>query len=201
MARWHYGSCFSPRVWVDRDSVPQCSTCGGSAREQLQKLVQTSNPIPPVPPNEPAGQLNLSWPSTVPYIRTNQENGKRLDTTASTGQPLKSESESPQRSTPAGCKPGSFANLSVVYEDTLKTDQFRLILLTDKDNNLPDDVVHVTLETFEDQKSPEYEAVSYSWGGEDGNNSLLLGYPSSNSKLSGNAFLPSSVKWNTDALG
>ncbi|KAF4956131.1 hypothetical protein FSARC_11661 [Fusarium sarcochroum] len=78
----------------------------------------------------------------------------------------------PHRPAPARCEPGSIANPPGVYEDTLKVDQFRLVCLADSDNSLPDDVVHVSLETYQDEKSPEYEAVSCSWGGEDGNDTL-----------------------------
>ncbi|KAM5359637.1 hypothetical protein ACJZ2D_014310 [Fusarium nematophilum] len=82
MARWHAASCFSPRVWVGVDSIPQCSACGNSAHQQLQKMTKhPPKPIPPLSPDELPGQLNLSWPSTVPYTRSIEEQDRSSDVT------------------------------------------------------------------------------------------------------------------------
>lgn len=156
MTRWHSSSCQSPIVWVGEDSVPRCKTCGASAHRQLQQLREhPTNPVPPLPPNEKAGQLNLYWPPSVPYTRKKS--------TALTGEIQDSLriSDTPSK-TPK----------SLIYGRTLETDEFRLICLTAEEKDLPPDVVHLSLETYSDDNFPDYEAVSYTWGGEDGDGTL-----------------------------
>ena len=61
-------------------------------------------------------------------------------------------------------------SISTIYSATLAPNEFRLACLTaptDKDSP-----IHLTLETYTDDNCPEYKPVSYTWEGEDGNNSL-----------------------------
>ncbi|KAH8586865.1 heterokaryon incompatibility protein-domain-containing protein, partial [Bisporella sp. PMI_857] len=55
------------------------------------------------------------------------------------------------------------------YEPTLGADEFRLACLSAAmDDKSP---IHLTLEMYPKNDCPEYETVSYSWGGEDGDSS------------------------------
>ncbi|RSL65271.1 hypothetical protein CEP54_004305 [Fusarium duplospermum] len=60
---------------------------------------------------------------------------------------------------------------SLIHGFTLAKDEFRLICLTEE-KDLPADVIHLSLETYNDGNFPDYEAVSYTWGGEDGDGTL-----------------------------
>jgi hypothetical protein len=60
--------------------------------------------------------------------------------------------------------------VSPIYGDTLKSNEFRLACLTAVDDK--DHPVHLTLEIYTHDNRPEYETVSYQWGGEDGDYSL-----------------------------
>ncbi|RSL72030.1 hypothetical protein CEP53_001274 [Fusarium sp. AF-6] len=156
MTRWHSPSCQSPLVWVGEDNVPGCKGCGASAHEQLRQLKEhPSNPVPPLPPDEKAGQLNLHWPSSVTYTRK--------QTTASTGE-IHESLQIPN--TP------STTQKSLIHGCTLTRDEFRLVCLTAEEKNLPAGVIHLSLETYNDDNFPDYEAVSYTWGGEDGDDTL-----------------------------
>ncbi|KAL2682857.1 hypothetical protein Neosp_007315 [[Neocosmospora] mangrovei] len=156
MVRWHSPSCQSPIVWVGEDSVPRCKACGTSAHEQLQQLREhPTNPIPPFPPDEEAGQLNLYWPPSVPYTR-----GETAALTEDIHNSLQI-SDSLSRT-----------QKSLIHGRTLGRDEFRLICLTAEEKDLPADVVHLSLETYNDGNFPDYEAVSYTWGGEDGDDTL-----------------------------
>jgi hypothetical protein len=54
---------------------------------------------------------------------------------------------------------------------TLGTDEFRLVCIqaAGKDE---DKIVHVSLETYNHANCPEYETVSYTWGGENSDYAL-----------------------------
>jgi hypothetical protein len=56
------------------------------------------------------------------------------------------------------------ANASFAYGSTLDEGSFRVACLTAGSN--PSDPMHLDLETYELDNCPEYEAVSYTWGGE-----------------------------------
>ncbi|RSM10019.1 hypothetical protein CDV31_007425 [Fusarium ambrosium] len=156
MTRWHFPSCQSPIVWVGEDSVPACKACGASAHEQLQQLTEhPSNPAPPLPPDEKPGQLNLYWPSTVPYTR------EQTAVLAGEIHDYLQISNTPPRT-----------QESLIHGRTLAEDEFRLICLTAEENGLPADVIHLSLETYNFDNFPDYEAVSYTWGGEDGDGTL-----------------------------
>ncbi|KAH7260400.1 heterokaryon incompatibility protein-domain-containing protein [Fusarium solani] len=156
MTRWHPPSCQSPIVWVGEDSVPRCKACGASAHEQLQQLREhPSNPVSPLPPDEKAGQLNLHWPSSVSYTR---------EKTAALTEEI--------RDCLQISGPPSRTQKSLIHGRTLERDEFRLICLTAEEKDLPADVVRLSLETYNDGNFPDYEAVSYTWGGEDGDDTL-----------------------------
>jgi hypothetical protein len=57
-----------------------------------------------------------------------------------------------------------------LYGGSLRTNEFRLICLSATES--PDDPVHLSLEVYDLEECPEYETVSYTWAGEDGDGSL-----------------------------
>jgi hypothetical protein len=60
--------------------------------------------------------------------------------------------------------------ISPIYERRLTSNEFRLLRLCPVQNG--DDPVHLTLHTYTHDDCPEYETVSYTWGGEEGDSSL-----------------------------
>lgn len=160
MTRWHSPSCQSPLVWVGGDSVPRCNACGASAHEQLQQLREhPSNPFPPLPPDEKAGQLNLHWPSSVSYTRE--------QSAAALAEEIRDSLQISDTPSPRTTQ------TSLIHGRTLARDEFRLICLTAEEKDAPPtDVIHLSLEAYNDDNFPDYEAVSYTWGGEDGDSTL-----------------------------
>lgn len=175
MARWHAASCESPRIWVGEDSIPRCKACGNSAHQLLQEQTENpSDPFSPLSPNEMPGQLNLSWPSSVPYIRTKPEKGGGLSMAENQARTLAGEfCDSPQLSNERPSSRGERVlekYQSLIHGGTLAADEFRLVYLTAE--GAPADTIHVSLETYKDGNFPGYEAASYTWGGEDGDGTL-----------------------------
>lgn len=168
MARWHALSCRVPRVKVGEDSVPNCQACGNSAHQLLRDLTEhPSSPIPPPPPDEPPGQLNLSWPSTVTYTRTKSHR--------SGFESGEAESLARSKLSEGTCRSDDSSSRSQIphtHGRALGTAEFRLIRIMARENEPPEGVIHLLLETYSDKEFPEYEAVSYTWGGEDGDATL-----------------------------
>lgn len=168
MARWHAESCKSPRVVFGDSSTPRCETCGASASKYLAGLKeQASDPLPPLPPDEPLGQLKLSWPPSIQWTWDVNDVSWALDWDSLVQSEMNSDK---QRSPPT--TEASHPESSFIYGSTLGTDCFRLICLESPSKDVPPGVVHLTLETYPGDRYPEYETVSYVWGGEDGNRSL-----------------------------
>lgn len=171
MARWHATSCDSPRIQVGDDSIPKCQACGNSAHHLLQSLTEhPSSLIPSLPPDEPAGKLNLSWPSTITYTRTKSrrpsfESGVIQNHAASSAAESLACPKLSEETSSRGWA-------SHVHDRMLREDEFRLIALVARENESPTDVIHLMLETYSDREFPEYEAVSYTWGGESGDATL-----------------------------
>ncbi|KAI2602710.1 heterokaryon incompatibility protein-domain-containing protein [Hypoxylon fragiforme] len=113
------------------------------------------------PPDEPAQDKKLWWPRTVAYRDGNLSDGTNAGTV-----PLSRYGGG------GGVERATLATTtqSAIYPVTLASNEFRLLCLTtgpDKDSP-----THVTLETHSDEYHPEYEAVSYTWAGDDGDASL-----------------------------
>ncbi|KAF5670876.1 hypothetical protein FHETE_4324 [Fusarium heterosporum] len=175
MTRWHAASCKVPQVCVGQDSVPYCKTCGATAHDSLACLKQrasSSSPLPAIPPDEPMGKLNLSWPPSVPWTdelevhETPMHEPARLRQDATESHATTAGSTSPNTS---GEQPSPSAN--AIYP-SLNHGQFRLITM-EYHRDIPSAVVHLELDSYDLERHPDYETVSYSWGGEDGNSSLL----------------------------
>jgi len=147
MTRWHRSSCVNPDVVFDeKRDAPRCQAC--DAQCDLKRLVsaQPKSPALVIPPNEPSGQLNLRWPPSI--------------FPPSTG----STFESPPNP-PTNRKSDGTGATSVVYDERLGPNEFRLACFSAADNaGAP---VHFSLETYHRDNCPEYETVSHTWGGED----------------------------------
>ncbi|KAI1117734.1 heterokaryon incompatibility protein-domain-containing protein [Nemania sp. NC0429] len=168
--RWHDSTCPGPRINFEEHGsdcdvkdtchflpqstlVPHCVACGRKPllHDIISERVNLSRTFDVQPEDKPFGQLNLYWPSEALYGRS---------TVLST--PKKATHEQA---------------LSHVYPTTLRPDQFRQACLSPTDSENfehtqliridPEDFpVHLTLETYDDNNFPEYEAFSYTWQGE-----------------------------------
>ncbi|CAG9976095.1 unnamed protein product [Clonostachys byssicola] len=158
MQRWHKTDCTKPDVVTLADKVPRCQAC--HSRPQIEQLISSkasTSSVPLVPPDLPSGQMDLWWPRAVPYstsMTTNSEAGSQH-----LSAPTAAKEKSEKSSLPAA-----------PYGTTLKSDEFRLIFLEPAET--PDSPVHLTLEVYNLDDCPEYEAVSYTWAGENGDNTL-----------------------------
>jgi hypothetical protein len=174
MTRWHAASCTAPQVYTGQDSIPCCKACGATAHESLASLKQqasSSNSLPAIPPDEPMGQLNLCWPTGVPWIDTPEIHQAPMHKPARRRQvPAGCDSTTTDRAFTHNSNRPSLKTANTIY-DHLESQQFRLVIL-EFNRDISSSVVHLELETYPIDRCPEYETMSYSWGGEDGNSSL-----------------------------
>ncbi|KAI6351726.1 hypothetical protein MCOR25_009763 [Pyricularia grisea] len=162
MSHWHEDWCVAPKVVLVRpDAKPRCDNCNKSPDvEALRASIAASHSTTEPPPDESPGQLNLFWPPTVQYGKLASTDSLRdgLDGTIA-------------RETTSSVAGHSYRNdtlvrhFSLVYDRRLEVDEFRLLVLQPSENE--NDPVHVMLETYHDDDCPEYETVSYTWGGEE----------------------------------
>ncbi|KAE9378860.1 HET-domain-containing protein, partial [Stipitochalara longipes BDJ] len=175
MSRWHNGTCQSPDVYIAGDSIPCCRGCGSSAATMLQSMEQTaSNPFLPPPPDEPTGKMNLTWPPTVRYVRI-QPDGKAVEIERPSPRDEDRLLEQASTSTVSGDtrhQSQVAMQSSPTYEVALAPDEFRLICLSAVDNESTSHLLHLNLEVYQDHNCPDYEATSYTWGGEDNDSEL-----------------------------
>ncbi|KAJ4192954.1 hypothetical protein NW767_010484 [Fusarium falciforme] len=151
MTRWHKPTCKAPLIVVQK-GTPWCKTCGAAPDLKSLLLQQKSTgPFTPPPRDETLGQLNLSWPSTVPYVTTVPKGA------AKPAAPVAGNAKVP---------------ISPVYPARLAPDEFRLISLTAPIS--ADDPIHLDLEVYKNERCPEYEATSYTWAGENGDGSFSM---------------------------
>ncbi|KAI0516721.1 heterokaryon incompatibility protein-domain-containing protein [Xylaria bambusicola] len=179
---WHGSECSGPMIEFEEHGlnceikdtchlssqcrlVPICVACG--RKPPLHDIIsenKSSSNIAIQPRDKPFGELNLHWPSESLYHN-------------STSFPTPEKFTYPQ-------------TLSHVYPTILRPDQFRQACLSPTDGENfrrapstaaePEEFpVHLTLETYEQDNCPEYEAFSYTWEGEhlDRDNETDLGYP------------------------
>ncbi|RWA05284.1 hypothetical protein EKO27_g9829 [Xylaria grammica] len=167
---WHDLKCPGPKIELEEHEpncgikdtrhfpplfklVPYCVACG--QRPPLHDILSkhgNSGTLGVEPEVKPLGQLNLYWPSTSLYHGS-------------------TELATPEKSTQE-------ERFSTVYPATLLPDQFRQARLSPAQGGNfkqtlsnaadPEDFpVHLTLEIYHEDNYPEYEAFSYTWGGED----------------------------------
>jgi hypothetical protein len=160
MSRWHKQDCSSPDVYIRNDNIPKCRACQRICPPAYGLVSDTNSASSGIklPPDEPYGGLNLRWPKDVPYI--NQEREEDNCT-----QPIHSPSELLDKAVLKLSIDKQQSADSHVYT-TLKSEEFRLACLT----AVPTDEypMHLSLETYTYDNRPEYETVSYMWGGENG---------------------------------
>ncbi|EEU41760.1 uncharacterized protein NECHADRAFT_87806 [Fusarium vanettenii 77-13-4] len=156
MNRWHEVSCVKPDVQVLPDGTIRCFSCHQTPHTtQLIAERATVSSVPLVPPDKPLGQLKLWWPRSVPYLVS-----------------------TPPASDDAGIgqhemdldQPSEAALMSGPYPSTLGQSELRLICIEAAPS--PDYPLHLSLEVYDLDNCPEYEAVSYTWAGEDGDSTL-----------------------------
>ncbi|TPX16212.1 uncharacterized protein E0L32_004207 [Thyridium curvatum] len=157
MSRWHTDSCITPDVYVE-DSTPRCRSCGSAP--DLAKLIaeqSTVNSPWTVPPDEEFGHMNLHWPATVPYKTLQSTDRQDNDNTLATDE-ISPGCNTEDRDQPLASSPAY---------DTIAKNHLRLLSLPAM-ANVEHDCIHATLHTYQLDDCPEYETVSYCWGGEDG---------------------------------
>ncbi|KAK1474537.1 hypothetical protein CABS01_15761 [Colletotrichum abscissum] len=175
MSRWHETNCDLPRVEVE-DGIPVCRACHRTAQavEPTADDV-TAGSIPAIPPNQATGMMNLWWPHSVPYrlppdvvnshfnkSDKSQEVSEVAESLCIQRRPTGKNAE--EKHTIPALHP------SPIYPKTIRSEEFRLI-------NFPaaetcDGLVHLDLEVHAFDNCPEYEAVSYTWAGEDDDGAL-----------------------------
>jgi hypothetical protein len=160
MTRWHEDDCRSPDVYVNNEYVPTCRACARfyyTTKSPLPNLKNTSPGIT-LPPDELPGQLNLSWPRDVCYVT----------------QEIPEDSNTQNQSSPSNTPREDLSRLTIDARQStnshvytrLRSDQFRLAFLTAAPTD--DYPIHLNLETYTHENRPEYETVSYMWGGANG---------------------------------
>lgn len=154
MSRWHHQDCRDP-VIVVIESVPSCKLCGGvfSLDSAIALQATGAGSCQDLPADEPYGQMNLWWPPSVQYAKTacggaSQTFVQDFETTAHSVNYTLS------------------AIRAAVYGQTLPEGSFRLACLHACQD--PSDPVHIDLESYRHSHRPDYETVSYVWGGEAG---------------------------------
>lgn len=173
MSRWHCNDCPGPDINVPEDGIPVCRACEASPNlEEIVRKAQESSVLRiKVPGDRPVGSMNLSWPASVPWTRNgvsllhSTHTDAREDGHGAAAVNLEAVTE---RITPNDYAPGAQGRTSAVYTNRLSTTQLRLLRLDPVEAQNRDVPLHVTLETYELDDCPEYEAISYTWAGEGG---------------------------------
>lgn len=173
MSRWHCNDCPGPDINVPEDGIPVCRACEASPNlDEIVRKAQDSSVLRiNVPEDRPVGSMNLSWPASVSWTRNgvsllhSTHTDAREDEHGAAAVNLEAVTE---RITPNDYAPGAQWRTSAVYTNRLSTTQLRLLRLDPVATQNRDTPLHVTLETYELDDCPEYEAISYTWAGEDG---------------------------------
>lgn len=173
MSRWHSIDCPGPEVDVPEDGIPICRACKASPNlEDIVQRAQDSSVLrTAIPKDTPIGSMNLSWPASVPWTR----NGVPLLQSTHADAAVDEQETAAVNLTAVAQKitlddraPDVGARTSFVYSRRLSTTQFRLLRLDPVEARNRERLIHVDLETHEFDDSPEYETVSYTWSGEEG---------------------------------
>lgn len=178
MPRWHEADCRDPDVFIEGD-YPQCRACGRAASlDWIRAQTTPTNPGSSIPPDEPAGSLNLHWPPQVPRSTDSRKDGESEE--AGPKALVKVNGPDPETSSKREAESELVvehstdcqvdASYSQTYGRRLEADEIRLICFSSEETR--EGVVHIDLEVYQQNACPEYEAVSYAWGGEDGDDEL-----------------------------
>ncbi|KAK3996790.1 heterokaryon incompatibility protein-domain-containing protein [Cladorrhinum sp. PSN332] len=170
--RWHLDSCQDPDVIASGVDNIFCRACNRAPNisKLIERYRQQNTYSTSIPPDERYGEYNLWWPRTVPYkmvgVQKLTENGAAMAKTqqgAIAGTPQRDSPEAPLEIS---------SEATGIYQERLSPNQFRLLCLPPANSNQTDSPIHVTLEAHDHERYPEYETVSYTWGGE-GNDASL----------------------------
>lgn len=157
--RWHRSDCSNPSITLDGD-IPRCLSCDANSSDLVSRLIAHNHAKAAgihLPAETPLGEANFWWPPSVPYYRS--QAGRGTDSEPGAGGEAGTEL-STKDSSPSSCSP------SPIYPSSLDSSHFRLIYLTEsEDISAP---IHIQLEEYSFTDHPEYETVSYVWGGEGG---------------------------------
>ncbi|KAL8357301.1 hypothetical protein RB598_002241 [Gaeumannomyces tritici] len=187
MSRWHLADCQTPDVRVE-DNVPHCWACGATPHlESIVAAASKSSSLPHIPPDEPLDQTNLWWPPSMPYTREDisedragpQEPLEHRDLAVAHPAPVFAREESDRATAPVNSEEEMAHTresrcghepkpVPAIYATPLAPDHFRLLCLHAPPSVQQDFPIHCDLETFPLDDCPEYEAMSYAWGGENG---------------------------------
>ncbi|KAK1751544.1 heterokaryon incompatibility protein-domain-containing protein [Echria macrotheca] len=151
MARGHEVSCIVPNVVVESDKL-RCEACGSCPPAGFPGSNAADSWVVSLPPDEPLGQLNLYWPSTVEY-----ENPTPKATPEAVPKNRGSQQHSPS-------PPQEVAKSPIYSFEGLEKGDIRLLQLQPAISQTAP--LHLVLEVYSINDCPEYEAVSYTWGGE-----------------------------------
>ncbi|OCK75953.1 hypothetical protein K432DRAFT_464443, partial [Lepidopterella palustris CBS 459.81] len=154
---WHELACAAPNVTVDRYTENiRCQCCNSSPRlDELLAGLTVLNPYSSIPANEET-DLHLFWPTSVPYNRRSQ--GPSL----ADGETIIREGESAPEVTLL-----QQACTSPIYTHSLRQCELRLVHLASPLEGDLESPVYAELKTYNHDDCPEYETVSYTWGGEE----------------------------------
>ncbi|XEV05057.1 hypothetical protein FSHL1_010344 [Fusarium sambucinum] len=154
MSRWHHPFCDTPSVFVQA-GLPYCKSCGKSP--DINKLIIEQADVKPpwtIPPDEKPGELRLRWPASV--IRNSPAEVSTETSTTTTSKQFNVESSI--HAHPSLAHP--------IYTRRLDDTEFRVLSISPAiDEDCP---IHAVLGDYQIDSCPEYETVSYCWGGEDG---------------------------------
>lgn len=156
--RWHRSDCSNPSITLGGD-IPRCLGCDANSSDLVSRLIAHNNAKAAgihLPAETPLGQANFWWPPSVPYYRS--QAGTGTDSEPGAG------GEAGTELSTKGSRPSSCSH-SPIYPSSLDSSHFRLIYLTEsEDISAP---IHIQLEEYSFRDHPEYETVSYVWGGEE----------------------------------
>lgn len=166
MTRWHTQSCSTPDVIVKYDTgsegVPYCRACQRAPDPEVMvkrlQAVAGDVPFQPPPPDAEKGHMHLWWPHSVGYTD---------DSDTEDGVP---DDPSVPKTSPAETMSSKTDTLDAIYPVQIDSENFRLACLSAVDDDKYP--MHLNLETYRLDNCPAYEAVSYTWGGEDDDNTL-----------------------------
>lgn len=161
-ARWHRSDCSKPNVIVE-DGVPYCQSCHETSLVFEKRLVEENRAKGgdiQLPEATPLGKANLWWPPSVPYRSPKVDVNMFTDSCNDDDGVTAMLSVTNIESTPR----------SPIYPSSLGSNHFRLIYLSESEDVLSP--IHFRLEEYAFSDHPEYETVSYVWGGENCDSTL-----------------------------
>lgn len=142
--------------------MPCCQGCHATSSVLVERLtaqnLATGGNIN-LPVETPLGEANLWWPRSVPYFSSQVD--------VNTDSKPCSDEEGTSTQSAKATKPRP---VSHIYPSSLDSSHFRLIYISEsEDVSSP---IHIQLDVYDLNDHPEYETVSYVWGGEEGDSTL-----------------------------